>query len=69
MLSELFDEDQQCMYDIPEDFKPTGSSKFFEETPFTNEKAVQTNILDNDDISDEYNCSVFFYKCDAENGK
>ena len=63
MFSELFDEDQQCFYDIPEEFKPTGSNVFFEKNHYTNEKVSQTNILDNDSVSDEYNCSVFYYKC------
>lgn len=63
MLSELFDDDQQCLYDIPEEFQMIGSNEFFEKTHFKNENPVQTNIFDNDDVKDEYNCSVFYYSC------
>ena len=60
-FSELFDENECVMYDLPEDFKTTGSNKFFTNPGYTSKTQIKTNILENDDISDEYNCMVFYY--------
>ena len=60
-LTELFDEYDYVMYDLPEKFQTTGSNKFFSKPTFTSNTQIKTNILENDDVSDEYNCSVFYY--------